>query len=413
MIGVLGPISGIPAIDLELILLSSILMALIICADFFQIDAPLSSVRVTVSVSAALCYAAAVTLGPVVGALVAGLGALTVEILQRRELIKAIVNTTNYVTAAFVGGFVYFWLADVAVSPIGSFQNLTATVLGASAYTLVDSGLIALVVSQVVGYSPLELWRANLRGAIFEHLSLPTMGIMIPVLKEESLFALIIVVIPLLGPYLAFRSYQQVHEETRATLAMMADMLDRRDPYTADHSQRVSNFVEQMLDYYPSVSFDEYELILTAARIHDLGKVTTSDATLLKPGKLDPEELDEMRRHSADGAKILSHISVFQEAATIIRHHHERWDGKGYPDGLAGEAIPVGSRLIAVADTYDAMTTDRPYRKALCHSVAIAEIRRQAGTQFEPQAAEAFLRMMDEAPSLAASTVLREARTSD
>jgi putative nucleotidyltransferase with HDIG domain len=230
------------------------------------------------------------------------------------------------------------------------------------------------------------------------------MGIMIPVLYRESVFAMIIVVIPLLGPYLAFRSYRQVHEETRATLSVLADMLDRRDPYTAEHSQRVSDLVERMLHNYPDVSFDDYEKIITAARIHDLGKVTTSDATLLKPGKLDDDEFAEMKRHSSDGAEIMGHISIFEDVSVIIRHHHERWDGNGYPDGIAGEAIPVGSRLIAVADTYDAMTTDRPYRSALPHQVAVDEIKRNSGLQFEPRAVESFLAVIDEIPQAASQS---------
>jgi hypothetical protein len=412
-IAILGPSAGIAEPSFENIALAIILATLIISADFFEIDAPLASARVTVSVSAALCFAAAISLGPVMGAAVAGLGALVVELIQRTVFIKTIVNVMNYIFAAFVGGFVYFTLADTATTPISSLENFLATMLAASAYTIINTGTISLVISQVLEQPPFQLWMANFRGAIFEHISLPTLGVMIPVLYQESIFALVIVVIPLLGPYLAFRSYRQVHEETRATLSVMADMLDRRDPYTAEHSQRVSDLVDQMLRRYPDVSFDDYETIVTAARIHDLGKVTTSDATLLKPGRLEAYEFEEMKRHSADGAEIMSHISIFEDVSRIIRHHHERWDGKGYPDGISGEAIPVGSRLIAVADTYDAMTTDRPYRSALSHQIAIEEIRRNTGTQFDPLAVRAFMQAINECPEILAHAVLQERNTTD
>lgn len=412
-VATLGPIAGVPELTPETLLLAAILAVLIISADFLEIDAPLSSVRVTVSVSSALCFASVITLGPVLGAAIAGISAVTVEVLQRRELIKTVLNTSNYVLSTFVGGFVYFALADQSISPIGSLDNLLATIVAASAYTLIDTGSIALILSQVVGHSPIDIWRANFRSALLEHVSLPTMGILIPIMVDESMFALVIVVIPLVGPYLAFRSYRQVHEETRATLNVLADMLDRRDPYTADHSQRVSDLVDRMLAHYPKVSFDEYETIITAARIHDLGKVTTSDATLLKPGKLTDEEFEEMKRHAADGAAVLSHISIFQEAARVIRHHHERWDGRGYPDGLSGEEIPIGSRLIAVADTYDAMTTDRPYREALPSCAAITEIRRNSGAQFDPVAVDAFLQVIDPASHKAENPVLNEIGSSD
>ncbi len=412
-IAILGPGVGIVELGFENLALAIILVTLIICADFFEIDAPLASARVTVSVSAALCFAAAISLGPVLGAIVAGLGALIVEVIQRTALIKTIVNTTNYVFATFVGGYVYVSLADTAITPISSLENFGATLLAAAFMTLVNTGTISIVISQVLEQSPIQLWAANFRGAIFEHISLPTLGIMIPVLYQESIFALIIVVIPLLGPYLAFRSYRQVHEETRATLNVLADMLDRRDPYTAEHSQRVSDLVTRMLQNYPDITFDEFETITTAARVHDLGKVTTSDATLLKPGKLEPHEFEEMKRHSVDGSDILSNISIFNDVATIIRHHHERWDGKGYPDGISGQDIPVGSRLIAVADTYDAMTTDRPYRSALSHKVAVDEIRRNSGAQFEPRAVDAFMEAIAEYPEVHRQQVVQPANSAE
>ena len=412
-IALLGPSAGFIEPSFENIALAVILAGLIIAADFFEIDAPLASARVTVSVSAALCFAAAISLGPLMGAIVAGVGALVVEVIQRTALIKTVVNVVNYIFAAFVGGFVYLQLADVSATPISSLENFGATLLAASAYTIVNTGTISIVISQVLQQSPLQLWFANFRGAIFEHISLPTLGVMIPVLYQESIFALIIVVIPLLGPYLAFRSYRQVHEETRATLNVLADMLDRRDPYTAEHSQRVSDLVVRMLYNYPSVSFEEFETITTAARIHDLGKVTTSDATLLKPGKLEDHEFEEMKRHSSDGAEIMRNISIFEDVARIIRHHHERWDGKGYPDGISGDDIPIGSRLIAVADTYDAMTTDRPYRTALPHQVAVDEIRRNAGAQFDPAAVDAFMVAIDELPHAISKHVVQEVNATD
>jgi putative nucleotidyltransferase with HDIG domain len=412
VIGVLGPRVGIAELNAENLLLAAILITLIVCADLFEIDAPIASARVTLSVSAAICFAAAISLGPVLGAATAGLGALLVELYQRTELIKTVVNVMNYIMAAFVSGYVYVMLADVGSSPIASIENFGVTLLAAGAYTLVNTGTISFVIAQVLEQPAIQLWLTNFRGAVFEHVSLPTLGVMIPILYQESIFALIIIVIPLIGPYLAFRSYRQVHEETRETLSVLADMLDRRDPYTAEHSQRVSELVALMIQNYPDVSFNDFETITTAARIHDLGKVTTSDATLLKPGRLDEAEFAEMRRHASAGAEIMANISLFADVSRIIRHHHERWDGKGYPDGISGDEIPVGSRLIAVADTYDAMTTDRPYRAALTHQVAVDEIRRNAGSQFDPRAVDAFFKAIDERPELI-SCVVREMKPSD
>ena len=388
-----------PNLDRATILLAIVLILLIVGADLFDTDLPLASVRVTVSVASSLCFAAAISLGPYYGALVAGIGALSVEIFQRRPAIKLSVNVTNYILSTFMAGWAYTSFATLSKTPIGSTRNIVVTVSAAMVFNLVNSGVIAIVLSQVVCTSPWRMWRSNIRGVAFESLSLPTLGALVPVLYTQNPVGVLLVVIPLLGPYLSFRRYGQIHEETRSTIELVADLLDRRDPYTAEHSKRVTDFVTMIIDELPHLSFEEREVILAAAPVHDLGKIGTTDLVLSKPGKLTEEEREIIKAHSAEGASILGILSMYRDAAAVVRHHHERWDGNGYPDGVAGEAIPIGSRIIAVADTYDAMTSDRVYRKALSHVVALAEIRRGSGTQFDPDIVDAFLRCMDAQPA--------------
>jgi HD-GYP domain-containing protein (c-di-GMP phosphodiesterase class II) len=232
------------------------------------------------------------------------------------------------------------------------------------------------------------------RGLLVEFLALPALGSLFPILAREHPLALVLMVIPLVGPYLAFRDYRQLHHETQSTFELLADLLDRRDPYTASHSQRVAHLTTLILDEFPGLSADERDAIIAAARIHDLGKVATSDLILCKPGRLTDDEFAVIKRHPVDGSEILRHLTPYRHIVEIVRHHHERWDGRGYPDGLAGEAIPFGARVIAVADTYDAMTTDRPYRRALSHEEALAELQRGAGTQFDPVIVAAFERAL-------------------
>jgi HD-GYP domain-containing protein (c-di-GMP phosphodiesterase class II) len=133
--------------------------------------------------------------------------------------------------------------------------------------------------------------------------------------------------------------------------------------------------------------------IAVTAALHDIGKVGVPDAVLLKPGKLTDEEWIEMRKHSMHGYRILEGIDFLGDARLLVRDHHERWDGQGYPGGIAGEEIYIGARIFAVVDTYDAMTTDRPYRKALPHEVAAEEIEGMQGTQFDPRVVEAWSRI--------------------
>lgn len=397
---ILGPLAQRPPLTWQTLFVAAILVGLIIFADFFDIELPLSSVRITVSVSSALCFAAALSLGPIVGALIAGGAGLFVELVDRRPTIKLLTNVSNYTLATFVSGWAYSGLADPSRSPIGNWSNVAVTIGAAAVYTTIESGVMAVVLSRAVGTSPWQMWRASAYGVILEWITLPTLGSLIPVLERESPLALIIAVVPLVGPYLAFRSYRQIHEETQKTIEMLADTLDRRDPYTSEHSKRVAAYVEAILQHMDNVPLEEADRIIAAARIHDLGKVSTPDATLMKPDKLTPEERQAIEKHAAEGAAILSNLTMYRTVAHIVRHHHERWDGTGYPDGLAGEEIPFGSRVIAVADTYDAMTSDRTYRRALPHHVAMAELRRCAGTQFDPAVVRAFERAMSAAPAV-------------
>jgi HD-GYP domain-containing protein (c-di-GMP phosphodiesterase class II) len=141
---------------------------------------------------------------------------------------------------------------------------------------------------------------------------------------------------------------------------------------------------------------EEAELIVAAAHVHDLGKIAIDNRTLFKEGRLTDEEWEQIKLHPEAGAELAAQFSLFDKGAKIIRHHHERWNGSGYPDGLVGESIPLGARMIAVADVYDAMTSDRPYRRALPHEVAAAELLQGSGILYDPQVVLAFLEVSTE-----------------
>jgi putative nucleotidyltransferase with HDIG domain len=170
----------------------------------------------------------------------------------------------------------------------------------------------------------------------------------------------------------------------------LANALERRDPYTFRHSIRVTAYVRAILEMMPYIPRPTAEAITAAAHVHDLGKVGAQDGSLKKPSALTPEERRAIEQHPVIGAEIVSRLEVYKQSVDIIRRHHERWDGSGYPDGLAGEAIPLGARIIAVADAFDAMTSERVYRPAMSVADALAELRRGQGTQFDPQIVEAF-----------------------
>jgi len=166
--------------------------------------------------------------------------------------------------------------------------------------------------------------------------------------------------------------------------------IEARDSYTKRHSERVTEIALEIAEEMNSPQAVK-DALAFGGFLHDIGKIGVKDTILLKPGRLTKEEFEEIKKHPVIGASIVEPLGSYPEEMLIIRHHHERFDGQGYPDGLRGEEIPITARILAVADTYDSMTSTRPYRKGLPHQVAIDEIKRCSGTQFDPEVVKAFL----------------------
>ncbi len=186
------------------------------------------------------------------------------------------------------------------------------------------------------------------------------------------------------------KALREIEASYASTLSALVAALDAREHETSDHSQRVVRYTLAIAERL-GVPEAERPDIARGALLHDIGKIGVPDAILLKPGPLLPSEWDEMRRHPQTGYTILQSIPFLARAAEIVLSHQEKFDGTGYPRQLAGEAIPLGARIFAIADTLDAITSDRPYRKGGPIEKARNEIRRFAGTQFDPRCAEAFL----------------------
>jgi len=183
---------------------------------------------------------------------------------------------------------------------------------------------------------------------------------------------------------------KQQKELFLATINMLAQAVELRDDYTGGHTARVTEYsllLGEKLELPP----EELHLIRVGTPLHDIGKIGIDDAILRKPGKLTPAEFDIMKAHTTKGAKILEQVPGMQKVIPIVKSHHERWDGQGYPDELKGDQIPRLARIVAVADAFDAMTSDRPYRKGLSADVAFDEVEKQVGKQFDPEFARAFL----------------------
>ncbi|MBJ6763992.1 HD domain-containing protein [Myxococcaceae bacterium JPH2] len=186
----------------------------------------------------------------------------------------------------------------------------------------------------------------------------------------------------------------RVVERTTGLLDGLISALDYRDTETQWHSRRVSLYARRVAEEIGLAGY-ALDVVEQGALLHDIGKIGVRDSILLKPGPLTPEEWVEMRKHPEFGYRMLAKMPYLHDAALIVMQHQERWDGKGYPQNLAGEEIVIGARIFCLVDTLDAITSDRPYRKGRPLAVAKDEIRRCAGTQFDPALAEAFLRIPD------------------
>jgi putative nucleotidyltransferase with HDIG domain len=188
-------------------------------------------------------------------------------------------------------------------------------------------------------------------------------------------------------------SYRELKGLFDGLIRSFVNAIDAKSPWTKGHSERVTNYAVATAREM-GMDEEDVEKLWTASLLHDIGKIGTYDVILDKPRSLSHEEFNLINLHPSRGEEILKPIKQLQHLLPVIRHHHERVDGKGYPDGLKGEDIPLLARIVCVADSYDSMTSDRPYRPAGIKKYAIAELKRCSGTQFDPVAVKAFLRVL-------------------
>lgn len=205
-----------------------------------------------------------------------------------------------------------------------------------------------------------------------------------------------------------WRDRHAVEETYVGTMAALMETIEAKDGYTRGHTERVTHLAAALAEAL-GMGGEEMQDLRRAAKLHDIGKIAVPDAIILKPGRLDAEELRVIRDHPSRGDKILSPLKYLSVARMIVRSHHERYDGKGYPDGLAAEEIPLGARILAIADSYDAMTSTRTYRPAMAPAAALHEIEINAGRQFDPRLAATFVKMMKRGPEPAPAAPLATA----
>jgi putative nucleotidyltransferase with HDIG domain len=258
------------------------------------------------------------------------------------------------------------------------------------------------LLSPITGEGPYRVIVVTLKeGGLIEASQL-LIGVLGVFAAQRQIWSLALLVLPTALVYHSFKRVKELDDGTRQMLESVADTVDLRDPYTGGHSRRVTEFVAGILKELGKEG-PEVDLTMWAARVHDIGKIAVPDGILNKPGALTDEEREVMESHSEKGAEFLGRYPQFARGVEIVRHHHERWDGKGYPHQLKGLEIPFGSRIIAVADSFDAMTSDRPYRPGMSVERASAILREGRGIQWESSAVDALIRSVSTGSEKAAS----------
>lgn len=349
-----------------------------------------------ITVGTAINLTNAILFGPGWAVALAAASVVMTELMLRRPWYKIVFNSMGAVVWTGCAAIVYQSIYDPSAMPLGSYTNVMAIL----AYTLVHFTLNTAVVSTIIGLAqglnPLHVWAANYRGVLLQFGTMSPLGVLIAeTYRQTSVLGAIVLVLPLIIVFLSFRTLQHLREQTLKTVEALADAVDRRDAYTAQHSEVVADY-SRKLALKLGLPLQEIDAIVLAARVHDLGKIAVPDSVLLKPGKLDADEWETMQEHPTIGADILGKLWLYRRSREFVLHHQERFDGKGYPTGIAGEQIPLGARIIAVVDAYQAMTSDRPYRRALPFSVAVRQLTQGRGTQFDPKVVDAFIPLLEE-----------------
>ena len=380
-----------PASGLSFAISIAVATVLLVGSELLVVPLRFKSGPARISVGAISYLGTAIWLGPVPsGILIASLTIIVNLVWHKRRTGLAIENASSATLSAVIAGILWWTLVPHDAIPLTSIRTSVVFLLTAVAYSTVNFGTV-VIGTALARREPILQLAVTMSGGRNFLFTIPFLAAFVPLIGSQSQVALLLFSFPLVSSHLALRALWRLESDTQATLAALTDILEMRDPYTAFHSDRVAMYSLSILGCMPGISAREAETIHRAARIHDIGKVAVRDAVLLKNGPLDQEERRAIETHSTVGADLVARMHAYQDCIDVIRHHHERWDGGGYPSRLAGDRIPIGARVIAVADSFDAMTTDRPYRKALSFEMAVGEVRKNAGIQFDPEVAKAFL----------------------
>jgi putative nucleotidyltransferase with HDIG domain len=389
-----------------------ILAALTLLTGSFSVK--VSSINAYISVSEPFVFASVLLFGVDAGTLTVLLESLTILFWMRpngRPLYRVIFNLAAPALAISLSGHTFFLISRTepyahAAAPAPTLPQLLLPLFAFTAvYFLLNSWLVAIAVGLENHKSPTQIWWRNFAWLSVNYLTGASIAALIVTYTRRLELSSLVIIVPfLIVSYLTFRtamgraedSYNHVTQLNRlylSTIETLAMAIDAKDQITHGHIRRVQTYAVGLAKRIGIADDKLIKAVEAAALLHDMGKLAVPEYILNKPGKLTPAEFEKMKLHASIGADILSAIDFPYPVVPIVRHHHESWDGSGYPDGLRGTDIPIGARILSVVDCFDALTSDRPYRPRLSDGDAIAILQDRRGSMYDPLIVDTFVRV--------------------
>ncbi|MHB1323705.1 MAG: HD-GYP domain-containing protein [Coriobacteriia bacterium] len=365
-------------------------------AETFAFSVPLAG---SVSLAFSINFAVLLLGGGVPAVAVASVGVTVADIRAKKSPWIILFNMAQFTVAVLVASNL---LTLCGVPPILSWKdvpetsrlllgwNVSAVGLSASNLLMVSCGIALarnITIRDVMETQQVSSFTASM-------VVMALLGMLLAVTADTiGLLGVALLLVPFLAARRTFRVYVELSQAFTDTVRSLVAAIEAKDPYTRGHSERVAMYARRLAEAL-HLSRTDLDLLERAALLHDVGKIGISQHTLTSPQLLTEEEIRSVRQHPALGSQLVGDVEFLSDIVPIIRHHHERVDGTGYPDGLAAEDIPRLARLLAVADAYDAMTSDRAYRLGMSPEEALDEVERVAGTQLDRRHADAFVSMI-------------------
>lgn len=389
-----------------------ILAGLTLLSGSFTVRIPRLPARI--SVSETFVFTSVLLFGTCAGTLTVSLDILVASLTSRRrarEPIRVLFNLAAAALSIWTAGSLFYMSAGIAVpsvAPARVPELLSPLILMTSIYFLLNSGLVAVALAIESNKPAFAIWRKHFLWLSVNYFGGASVSALLVSYTRTIDFSALSIIVPLLViSYLTYKTslgrvedaMQHLDEVNRlymSTIETLATAIDAKDQVTHGHIRRVQRFALALAKELGMAGGAQLQALEAAALLHDMGKIAVPEHILNKPSRLSSGEFEKMKLHASVGAEILSSVPFPYPVVPIVRHHHENWDGSGYPDGLRGTDIPLGARILAVVDCFDALTSDRPYRPRLPDEEAIRVLLQRRGSMYDPLVVDSFIAVKDE-----------------